>query len=91
MGSTRDERTMLRIFRIRRGEEYAAFVIDGRKYEDSESVLAAVREAWDELERRRIPGDVETSRLSPTEPPLDLPSWEQYRQQLQAEDQAAEQ
>jgi hypothetical protein len=83
MGSTRDERTMLRIFRIRRGEEeYAAFVIDGRKYEDSESVLAAVREAWDELERRRIPGDVETSRLSPTEPPLDLPSWDDYRQQL---------
>lgn len=78
-----DERGWVHIVRIKQGNDWpAAFVIDGREYVDSEAVRAAVEHAYDEFERRRIPAEVESRPVSPTEPPRKLPSWEQYRQQL---------
>ncbi|MEV7521071.1 hypothetical protein [Streptomyces sp. NPDC091371] len=72
---------------IKDGDDWSAtFVIDGRRYADPDAVDALAMEAFDELQRRRVPAEFETREASPTEPPMRLPSWEEYRRQLALED-----
>jgi hypothetical protein len=79
--SDRDERAWLRVFLVRapEGDLRVAFAIDGRTYPSSEAVKRDVDEAYDELERQRIPFEYETRPIEPHEPPSDLPSWPDYR------------
>ena len=72
---------------IKDGDDWSAtFVIDGRRYADPEAVDELTMEAFDELQRRRIPAEFETTEVRPTQPASRLPSWEQYRQRLAADD-----
>jgi hypothetical protein len=83
MSSPVDEREFRSIIRIKEGDDWrAAFVIDGRGYTDSEAVRTARRDALRELQRRGIPAEFETSSVGPQEPPLPLPSWEEFREGL---------
>ena len=78
-----DWRSRLHIVRVKQGDDWrAVFVIDGREYADSEAVQAAVQHAHQELQRRRIPAEIECQSVSPTEPPRELPSSEEYWRQL---------
>ncbi|HEX3733238.1 MAG TPA: hypothetical protein VHU91_09995 [Mycobacteriales bacterium] len=82
-----DERTWLRIVWIKQGDDWRAeFVIDGREYVSSEAVQAAVQHTYEELERRRIPAEIECSPVSPIEPLRELPSSEEYWRQLARDD-----
>ncbi|MEU4998562.1 hypothetical protein [Streptomyces sp. NPDC021622] len=72
---------------IKDGDDWSAtFVIDGRQYADPDAVSALSLEAFDELQRRRIPAEFETTEVSPTQPASRLPSWEEYRQRLALDD-----
>ena len=66
---------------VRSGDEgtAAAFVIDGRDY-DEQARRGVVAEAWDELEVRHIVAEFETRPA--IERPDWLPTWEQYRASL---------
>lgn len=78
-----DERGWIHVVRVERGDDWpAVFVIDGREYSDSASVQAAVQHAYDELERRRIPAEIESRPVSLAEPRRRLPSPEEYWRQV---------
>ncbi|MFD7259228.1 hypothetical protein [Streptomyces sp. NPDC059874] len=75
------------VVRIKDGDDWSArFVIDGRRYADPDAVDALSLEAFDELQRRRVPAEFETREVSPTEPAMRLPSWEEYRRHLALDD-----
>ena len=80
------ERDVVRVVYVRTGGEGAApaFVIDGRDYDDDAGVRAAVAEAWDELDARRLVAEFET-RTADDRPDW-LPTWEQYRERLRSPD-----
>ena len=81
---SRDERAWMRVFFVRgpAGDLRAAFAIDGRTYATSADVKRDFDEAYDELERRRIPAEYETRPVAPGEPASDLPTWAEYRRTL---------
>ena len=78
------EREVVRVVYVRNAEagSAAAFAIDGRDYETDEAVRAAVIDAWDELENRGLVAEFETRPAG--ERPDWLPTWEQYRERLEA-------
>ena len=57
-------------------------VIDGRRYPDRKSYDRAVDEMFETMNGNTIPAQFESHRVSPTEPPSRLPSWEDYRATL---------
>jgi hypothetical protein len=81
---SRDERGWIRVFSVRGsgGDLRAAFAIDGRSYATSAEAKRDFDEAYDELERRRIPAEYETRPIEPGEPASDLPTWAEYRRTL---------
>ena len=78
------ERDLVRVVHVRTGAEGTApaFVIDGGDYADDDAVRAAVAEAWDELDNRRLVAEFETRPAG--ERPEWLPTWEQYRERLRS-------
>ncbi|WP_405725563.1 hypothetical protein OG607_21145 [Streptomyces sp. NBC_01537] len=66
------------------GDVVAAFEIDGRRYADEGQARQVYEEALAEMGRRWADWEWETRMASPTEPPSRLPSWEQYRVDLDA-------
>jgi len=70
----------LTVVQVRRDDRWLAVaVIDGRRYPDQQSFERAKAEAFETMDDLNIPAQLETRRLSPTEPPSRLPSWEDYR------------
>jgi len=68
------------VVQVREDDRWRAVaVIDGRHYPDRASFDQAVREAFATMSKHKIPAQFETRRVSPTEPPSRLPSWEDYR------------
>jgi hypothetical protein len=80
-----EELNRIRIFYLKtpKGGTKAAFVIDGRQYSNPKQVRRDVIEAGEELERRRLLIDVETRSIDPNTPPLPLPTWREYKRQLE--------
>jgi phage terminase Nu1 subunit (DNA packaging protein) len=73
----------LSVVQVRAGDRWQAVaVIDGRGYPDRASFEAAVEGAFEALEQARIPAQVVTREVSPTEPPSRLPSWDGYHAML---------
>jgi hypothetical protein len=60
----------------------ARFVIDGRRYHHPDAVLADIEEAAQELSRRHLPAEIETSPIGPTQHGPMLPSWQEFRPRL---------
>jgi len=60
----------------------AAFEIDGRRYTDADQAQRVYEEAISEMDRRRAGWEWELRIASPFEPPSRLPSWEEYRVDL---------
>ncbi|MGH3426503.1 MAG: hypothetical protein ACREP9_23365 [Candidatus Dormibacteraceae bacterium] len=78
-----DWRGRLHIVRIKQGDDWPAiFVIDGREYASSEEVQAAVHHTHKELQRRRIPAEIESRPVTIAEPRRRLPSSGEYWRQL---------
>ncbi|ONI73690.1 hypothetical protein BWI15_09650 [Kribbella sp. ALI-6-A] len=76
----------LSVVQVRAGDRWKAVaVIDGRTYPDRASFEAAVEGAFEALDEARIPAQLVTREVSPTEPPSRLPSWDEYRAMLAAE------
>jgi hypothetical protein len=57
-------------------------VIDSRNFANHEEFLRTRKEAFDEMERRRVPCEWETRQVRPGQPPTTLPSWQEYRVDL---------
>jgi hypothetical protein len=64
------------------GDVISAFAIDSRQYADTRQAQLVYEEALAEMGRRWADWEWETRIASPTEPPSRLPSWEQYRVDL---------
>jgi hypothetical protein len=60
----------------------ARFVIDGRSYRHPDAVLGDIEEAAQELSRRHLSAEIETSPIDPTQHGPMLPSWEEFRPRL---------
>lgn len=60
----------------------SAFAIDSRNLRNPAAFSKTENEAWDEMERRRVPCEWETRPVLPGEPPSALPSWTDYRVDL---------
>jgi hypothetical protein len=73
------------IVRWRTKGKVARFVIDGRKYRHPDAVLADMKEAAQELSRRHLPAEIETSPIGPTQHGPPLPSWQEFREQLMSD------
>ena len=83
-----EPRWELCVAEIRDGEDHrlrAAFVIDGRDYNDPNIFQALYDEAFAELSRRRIVAEFEVTRVTSTSHRYRLPSWEQYRRRFGSE------
>ncbi|WP_040794528.1 hypothetical protein [Nocardia higoensis] len=71
------------IVRVRRNDRWRAeFVIDGRRYDTAEEFERVTTEAFLTINEQRIVAEFGTSEVSDSEPPLRLPSWEEYRSTL---------
>ena len=78
-----EQRREICVVRVKDGDGWrAVFVIDGRRYADPGAVRSLKIEAFDELQRNRVPAEFETREVSQTEPPMRLPSWEEYRRRF---------
>lgn len=79
-----DEREHVHVFIVKWRTEgkVARFVIDGRRYRHPDAVLADIEEAAQELSRRHLPAEIETSPIGPTQHGPLLPSWEEFRPRL---------
>ena len=66
------------------GDLVSAFAIDGRRYADARQAQRVYDEAVTEMGRRWADWEWEDRIASPTEPPSRLPSWEQYRVDIDA-------
>ena len=79
-----DEREYMHVFIVkwRTKGKVARFVIDGRRYRHPDAVLADIEEAAQELSRRHLPAEIETSPIGPTQQGPLLPSWEEFRPRL---------
>ena len=60
----------------------SVLAIDSRNFADREEFSRTRKEAFDEMERRRVPCEWETRPVLPGEPPSTLPSWAEYRVDL---------
>lgn len=80
-----DDLKNVQIFYLRtsKGGTQAAFAIDGRQYSIPEDMRRDISDAWEELTDRRLLIDVETRPIDPNTPPLPLPTWQEYKRQLE--------
>jgi hypothetical protein len=85
LGDSRELRRIRTCFvRLPDGDVIAAFEIDGRRYTEPGQARQVYEEAWKEMSRRRAGWEWESRMATPAEPPSRLPSWEQYRVDLDA-------
>ena len=67
---------------LRNDRQDAVCVIDGRRYADVQVTDSLANEAMAEFTRLRIPVEMELVVPDEDEPPLRLPSWEEYHADL---------
>ena len=60
----------------------AVLAIDSRNYANSDEFSRVRKEAFDEMDRRRVPCEWETRPVRPDSPPSRLPTWAEYRVDL---------
>jgi len=81
--STPGNHTYLYIFWVLRNDRRdAVCVIDGRRYGGTDVTDPLANEAMAEFARLRIPVEMELRAPGEHEPPLRLPSWEEYHAEL---------
>lgn len=85
------KRVYLYIIVVRDGDDWRAVcVVDGRDYIDPEDAHSTATGALKELSRRRIVSEMWTEVPYPDEPPLPLPTWHEYRAQLERSEEAGD-
>ncbi|MGN2641171.1 hypothetical protein ACTD5D_34415 [Nocardia takedensis] len=85
------EKPEICIVRVRRNDRWRAeFVIDGRLFDNADDLRRATDQAFLEINGRPIVAEFETSDVGKGEPPLRLPSWEEYRKTLGPRPESAE-
>lgn len=80
--SAQENHTIVTCLVIKGDSQESVFAIDSRKLTDPAEFSQAENEAWDEMQRRRVPCEWETRPVLPGEPPSTLPSWAEYRVDL---------
>ena len=63
-------------------DERSVLAIDSRQFSDPAEFLRTRKEAFDEMQRRRVVCEWETREVRPGTPPSRLPSWAEYRVDL---------